>query len=1538
MADKVELIDPIESIPNLPNGTPNYEDLFIFAELLGQRRERSVLSLNSNQGKVSLETQLSNTNVNMLGVDYKKDVSESATFTTNWTNNEGSTTTLEGFGVSNIEVKINSSFMPVVNIEFVDIRGLTFFNLGENSPYGLLFDFPPPIFKMTLKGYYGKSLDYDLHLVKHSTRFDSKTGNYFISVEFIARTFAPLADVPFKFAELVSIMKKGTIQPTDPKVQEAAKPETNNISETTNQEELNFDPRVKATNTYELIEKLRRLTDELKTVKNTSKEGKEFDAANAAIREGQRIITFMNDFSGEIGTTLQKSSHIVIKNDGTNPDDNTSDNDGDFAIARGIGQYDSTIKSSNDSGNNALTQDTRLYLAILELIKREENISNEVGISEENINNALNIYKTELITLGSNFSESNLSAGSIGEPKIIYNKNPKGTVNENDLDQYIGLDVTNFYTELKKTIKSKQDIADTKQVELVEIINAKVQETLGFEPTIYNIFSILCDDVDIFFQEIGRVALAAEKHHNDYFPQIIDKVEENKSKNITKTLYPFPLFIEEDRTCGITRKTRRMPEKEKLKIDVEFPEVDFIERFINTMILIKKEEAVNDMRTQIGADRNFKWLPITPADSALNKGVGYDSPYANLSSGKNEDDVLNEFYYRLINRFYIASQYTYGQSFYSDDFKSRFFWIGDKELKRSDLIDYVAKSEAINVAISIINDNVLSSLIQKAGQFAASADTFYNAVENLSIYNEIPDNVLRLTDGQTSLINDRDNPNFVGMNIIDVPPSKRIDGSVDNNSPIELFLNEDNKWNEVVAGWFNSNNKSKIQSFTTQNIPYFPDTDEDDPYITRYINEIEVINRWFGRDDNTTRYTKIYNPFGYNVPVKGVTNEKSDPAGKNSDADYVESLSSIIALYFDEIDDFIGTGSTYTKETQAFALASLFGRGRSYFSNLGSTSRKNGSINSRFILPAIVEVPNFSVYYMGALIDYNLSGDTYTGITKLINETEWFNVVSVKGLYIKDDASKVKQLSVNDTNNFSGVYNSWVNPPNESQKFFTYRKQLRRLITKIKGLESQLKGDISETQEEIANLLKKDFVPSLVGDILKKSTILNYSEYTFQNNFNEYNQKTNTVSEYEPLFKTNKDTDGGKLSKRTANDDFFTAFWGRLVDELPERKKELDKVENDFKNSVDDEDIKTQLYYTFKNINDKWVAGIDTSAKGFPLNNDQSDPLITKFAFVDRAMNPIGDDVIIGAESLITMSQDYDLNMFQVFSRLLSLNGFEFFPLQNFMVFDNENGNWKDAFKPFTTLEQKQTPAFVCMYLGGTSSTLENSTSQFDNDGILDLDEAGLPDFHDVNGCDDSHEVKDAKTRSIDTGEARFNYSEPKAFRVRFAEQNQSFFTSIKLEGREFPETADSLAILSRIAGDGETAPVPKGQNLFNVYENRAYSVTVTMLGNAMIQPTQYFQLENIPMYSGAYMILNVKHSIKANHMITEFQGVKVLKFPNPFVKNFATLVGIESGTSEDLTGSRSAGDAISARTLPFKGEKDSSPYNNEMFSLKISP
>jgi hypothetical protein len=54
------------------------------------------------------------------------------------------------------------------------------------------------------------------------------------------------------------------------------------------------------------------------------------------------------------------------------------------------------------------------------------------------------------------------------------------------------------------------------------------------------------------------------------------------------------------------------------------------------------------------------------------------------------------------------------------------------------------------------------------------------------------------------------------------------------------------------------------------------------------------------------------------------------------------------------------------------------------------------------------------------------------------------------------------------------------------------------------------------------------------------------------------------------------------------------------------------------------------------------------------------------------------------------------------------------------------------------------------------------------------------------------------------------------------------------------------------------------------------------MMGCALIQPLMYFQLLNVPMFNGAYIIHKVTHSIASNTMKTKFVGTRVSKIsPN---------------------------------------------------------
>ena len=326
--------------------------------------------------------------------------------------------------------------------------------------------------------------------------------------------------------------------------------------------------------------------------------------------------------------------------------------------------------------------------------------------------------------------------------------------------------------------------------------------------------------------------------------------------------------------------------------------------------------------------------------------------------------------------------------------------------------------------------------------------------------------------------------------------------------------------------------------------------------------------------------------------------------------------------------------------------------------------------------------------------------------------------------------------------------------------------------------------------------------------------------------------------------------------------------------------------------------------------------------------------LIDSFVFVDRAMNPIGD-TIINPKILTDMLEDQDISKYSLLSQLLSLNGVEFFPLQNFMKFEKPM-EWQESFIIDPIGSSIQSPAFVCMYIGGGSSYPSGiqAFGQFKDDGITDL-LSGIPDFKSSGDCNiNTDDDKQVKTNDLKPNNSKFPFKQVRAFRVRFGEQNQSMFTNIKIESKEYPDTNESIQILSRLAGDNKLqAPTPKGQNLYNLYENRAYRATVTGLGNAMIQPTQYFQVENVPLYNGAYLVLSVEHNIEPNKMTTTFSGTKILKYPIPRVLQPSAIMGYEGGSTDDTNPSESSANGVVVGASA--GGETETQYNS-MYVFKI--
>lgn len=122
--------------------------------------------------------------------------------------------TSEMFGISSIDISYNNYFMPQVTIQFVDIRGLSLFspeelrhsNTYENiggfskndiagSFFKCFFTFPYPKFYLKVKGFYGEPVAYELTCSDFRCTFDSSTGNFGATAQFLGYSFSLLNDI-----------------------------------------------------------------------------------------------------------------------------------------------------------------------------------------------------------------------------------------------------------------------------------------------------------------------------------------------------------------------------------------------------------------------------------------------------------------------------------------------------------------------------------------------------------------------------------------------------------------------------------------------------------------------------------------------------------------------------------------------------------------------------------------------------------------------------------------------------------------------------------------------------------------------------------------------------------------------------------------------------------------------------------------------------------------------------------------------------------------------------------------------------------------------------------------------------------------------------------------------------------------------------------------------------------------------------------------------------------------------------------------------
>ena len=306
---------------------------------------------------------------------------------------------------------------------------------------------------------------------------------------------------------------------------------------------------------------------------------------------------------------------------------------------------------------------------------------------------------------------------------------------------------------------------------------------------------------------------------------------------------------------------------------------------------------------------------------------------------------------------------------------------------------------------------------------------------------------------------------------------------------------------------------------------------------------------------------------------------------------------------------------------------------------------------------------------------------------------------------------------------------------------------------------------------------------------------------------------------------------------------------------------------------IDGELVKLELWKMFQTLNDKWVAGQDFKSR----------TIFEDFLFLDRANRPIGDKVVVNISQLegFIEGRSDKMSVYALLGLIYQKNNFTFVPTPAYTNFYGRNERVKegqpipqdipnDLFGTFMEVDTRDSrPRMLGIYVGEPSTTLgtgQNNTFRKGDDAF------------DITNPSDSP-LRENQTNKRDYSDS----NRCVGFQVDFGKRNQGVFNSVSVDMNQHKNIGPTFQVLADMGSQASGQQVAQqSQSLYNFYKSRSYTCQVQGMGNAMIQPTMYFNLTNVPMFYGPYLIMNVSHNITNRGFTTNFDGVRIPKFALP--------------------------------------------------------
>jgi hypothetical protein len=387
---------------------------------------------------------------------------------------------------------------------------------------------------------------------------------------------------------------------------------------------------------------------------------------------------------------------------------------------------------------------------------------------------------------------------------------------------------------------------------------------------------------------------------------------------------------------------------------------------------------------------------------------------------------------------------------------------------------------------------------------------------------------------------------------------------------------------------------------------------------------------------------------------------------------------------------------------------------------------------------------------------------------------------------------------------------------------------------------------------------------------------------------------------------------------------------------LPDQQQLPEKT---IQSVFDGQQGKVETYELFKALNDKWIAGYDLEQKS----------LFEDFLFLDRASRDIGDTVLIDIYDLKNMFNEKSLNqimsVYTFISGILINNNFTVMNLPAYVNFYNtqnvdgvalprSEGSLEFANNMWGTFlnvdYRKSSPKIVCVFVGKPSEYLDlpKGNFRFRDDGFDVRKSSENPLLENLEGKTDW----DRSNKCV-------------GFNVDIGVKNQNLFYSFSVA--QDPGIATSEAIqtyLNMVDQASGRNTSTQNNSILNLYKSRSYQCTIECLGNALIQPTMYFNLRYVPMFYGPYLVTQVEHSIQPGSFTTKFNGIRQGLFDLPLMDKFIQSVNknllsrVEEIVKNRKDSSSNSSTSDKQKSQNVVGDSDMSKAEENSCSAKLNP